>query len=55
VLDHAAIQPESGLVPAAYRVPIRAAASVVALGNVALFAWALAVYRREMAAAPATP
>lgn len=55
VLDHAAIQPESGLVPAAYRVPIRAAASVVALGNVALFAWALAIYRREMAATPATP
>jgi hypothetical protein len=53
VLDHAAIQPDSGLVPAAYRAPIRAAASVVAMGNVALFAWALAVFRREMAAAPA--
>ncbi len=52
VLDHAAIQPGSALVPAAYRAPIRAAASVVALGNVALFIWALAVFRREMAAPP---
>jgi hypothetical protein len=55
VLDHAAIQPGSTLVPAAYRGPIRLAASVVALFNVALFVWALAVYRREMAAAPAAP
>jgi hypothetical protein len=54
VLDHAAIQPGSGLVPAAYRGPIRAAASLVALGNLALFVWAMAVFRREMAAAPAS-
>jgi Gpi18-like mannosyltransferase len=53
VLDHAAIQPDSGLVPVTYRAPIRAAATAVALANVALFAWAVAVYRREMAGAPA--
>ncbi|HVR70905.1 MAG TPA: glycosyltransferase 87 family protein [Vicinamibacteria bacterium] len=52
VLDHAAIQPGSGLVPPLYRGPIRAAASLVALSNVALFVWAMAVFRREMAAAP---
>jgi hypothetical protein len=49
VLDHAALSPESALFPPAYRGPIRAAASAVALGNVALFVWAMAVYRREMA------
>jgi hypothetical protein len=49
VFDHAAIRPDSGLVPAHYRAPIRAAASVVAVGNLALFAWAVAMLRREMA------
>jgi hypothetical protein len=53
VLDHAALDPASGLVPPAYRGPIRGAASVVAAGLLALFGWAMAVYPREMAAAPA--
>jgi Gpi18-like mannosyltransferase len=52
VLDHAAIQPDSGLVPVTYRAPIRAAATAVALANIALFAWAVAVYRREMTGVP---
>jgi hypothetical protein len=49
VLDHAALQPGSTLFPPAYRGPIRAAASVVALFHLALFAWTMAVYPREMA------
>jgi hypothetical protein len=49
VLDHAALDPDAGLVPVLYRAPIRAAASVVAAANVALFAWAMATCRREMA------
>lgn len=53
VLDHAAIHPDSTMVPVSYRVPIRAAASAVAMANLALFAWAMAVYRREVAAVPA--
>ena len=52
VLDHAALTPGSGLFPPAYRGPIRVAASLLAVGNVALFAWAVAVYRREMGAGP---
>jgi hypothetical protein len=50
VLDHAALDPMSTLVPSTYRGPIRAAATAVALLNVAFFVWALAVYPREMAA-----
>jgi hypothetical protein len=49
VLDHAALQPGSTLFPPSYRGPIRAAASVVALFHLALFAWTMAVYPREMA------
>jgi hypothetical protein len=52
VLDHAAIHPDSTMAPVTYRAPIRAAASVVALANLALFAWAMAVYRREAATVP---
>lgn len=53
VLDHAALtNPAGGLAPPVYRGAIRAAASLVAVANVALFVWSLAVYRREMAAAP---
>jgi glycosyl transferase family 87 len=50
VLDHAALDPASTLVSSTYRGPIRAAATVVALLNVAFFVWALAIYPREMAA-----
>jgi len=53
VLDHAALtNPPGGLAPPVYRGAIRSAASLVAVVNVALFVWSLAVYRREMAAAP---
>jgi hypothetical protein len=54
VLDHAALTRPGELSPPVYRGVIRSAASLVALGNVALFVWALAVYRREMSAAPST-
>jgi glycosyl transferase family 87 len=54
VLDHAALTAAAGgIAPPVYRGAIRAAATLVAAGNVALFAWALTVYRREMAAAAA--
>jgi hypothetical protein len=54
VLDHAvATDPGAVLNPPAVRGFLRAVASAVALGNVGLFAWALATLRREIA--PAAP
>jgi hypothetical protein len=55
-LDHAvatsAVAAATLSVPG-YRGPIRAAASVVAVANIALFLWATWMYWREVATAPA--
>jgi len=58
VLDHAVsvdpVTAASVSVPG-YRGPIRLAASVVAVANIALFLWATRTYWREVVAAPARP
>lgn len=49
VLDHSVTTGASSLAPPVYRGPIRLAASVVSVLNVAAFAWATVTFKREMA------
>ena len=53
LLDHALTVSATAMIAPAYRGPIRLAATIVALVNVALFVWAIAVYRGEMDEVPA--